>query len=280
MKPLLDSLRENYNSFSKGKKKIADYLLVDYDKAAFMTAAHLGEEVGISESTVVRFASELGFSGYPEFQRYLQQLVVNRLTTVQRAGMAAGMKRGEVLKRVLSNDAAVIMETIDLVSAEAFDAAVEAILKARKIYVLGLRSAMPLAQFLAYYLDFVCDDVMFINGAVQNLKERVMRLDERDVLIGISFPRYDAKTTDALCYARSRGACVIALTDRQDSPPAQNADIALLAKADMISYADSLAAPFSIINALLVAVGLSRNEEAAKRLQQLEDVWGMEGIYL
>lgn len=280
MEQLLDEIAERRDHLSKGQKRIADYILNAYEQAAFMTASKLGDTVGVSESTVVRFATVLGRDGYPALQSELQELIRNKLTTVQRVQMAASMQREDVIRTVMQKDMGDIRNTLDTVDYEQFSAAIDALLGARRIYVLGLRSAMPMAQFLSYYLDYICDGVMFINGAVQDLRERMVRLNEADVLIGISFPRYSARTVDAMRYAKSRGARVVALTDRCDSPAGKEADICLCAKSDMASFADSFVAPLSLMNAIIVALGLSRKDEAEKHLQQLEDVWGFEGVYL
>ena len=280
MERLLDEIVARRPKLSKGQKKIADYILKSYEQAAFMTANKLGETVGVSESTVVRFAAVMGRAGSPELQSELQELIRNKLTTVQRAQMTSGMQLSEVIHSVMTKDIQDIRATMETVDYLQYEAAIDALLNARRIYVLGLRSAMPMAQFLSYYLDYVCDGVMFINGAVQDLRERMVRLNEKDVLIGISFPRYSARTVDAMRYARSRGAKVIALTDREDSPAGKIADYCLCAKSDMASFADSFVAPLSLINALIVGMGLSRKDEAEKHLQQLEDVWGFEGVYL
>lgn len=280
MTALFELIKEKYPTLSKGKRLLADYIMSAYEQAAFMAAAALGKKVGVSESTVVRFASELGLKGYPELQQKLREMLKSRLTTVQRADMAVGMARTDALKSVLTEDALDIRDTLDGMDIEAFDKAVEAILSARRIYVLGLRSAMPLAQFLSYYLDFVCDNVMFINGAVQDIQERMVRLEKGDMLIAISFPRYEAKTINTMREAHSRGATVLTLTDRADGPAAKAADLALFAKAGMVSFADSMTAPLSLINALIVAVGLSRPDEVKKRLMLLENVWREEETYL
>lgn len=280
MAALLEQIKEKYSKLSKGQKRLADFLQSSYEQAAFMTAATLGERVGVSESTVVRFAMVLGFDGYPQLQKQLRELLKSRLTTVQRADMAVGMNREEALKTVLTQDANAIRDTQQGVDELAFERAVEKILGARRVYVLGLRSAMPLAQLLSYYLDFVCDYVMFINGAVQDIRERMVRISSEDVLIGIGFPRYDAKTVAVMNRAKSRGIGVIALTDRTDGPVAEAADIVLCAKTSMVSFVDSLTAPLSVINALLVALGLSRPDEVKKHLQQLENVWDEEETYL
>lgn len=280
MEQLLRQIEERLPTLSKGQKRIAEYIVHSYEQAAFMTASKLGSTVGVSESTVVRFAFELGLDGYPALQSALQELIRYKLTTVQRAQMASGMQREDVLRNVMTKDMHDIRATLDLIDYDQFSGAIDALLSARRVYVLGLRSAMPMAQFLSYYLDYVCDNVMFINGAVQDLRERMVRICDKDVLVGISFPRYSARTVDAMRYAKSRGAQVVALTDKRESPVGLFADYTLCAKSDMASFADSLVAPLSLINALIVAVGLSRQDEAHRHLQTLEEVWGFEGVYM
>lgn len=280
MERLLDEIIARRPKLSKGQKKIADYILNSYEQAAFMTANRLGETVGVSESTVVRFAAVMGREGYPELQSELQELIRNKLTTVQRAQMTSGMKLREVIHSVMTKDIADIRTTMEMVDYQQYETAIDYLLNARRIYVLGLRSAMPMAQFLSYYLDYVCDGVMFINGAVQDLRERMVRLNEQDVLIGISFPRYSARTVDALRYARSRGAKVIALTDRLDSPAGRIADCSLCAKSDMASFADSFVAPLSLINALIVALSQCKRQQVSAYFAQMESIWDEYQVYL
>ncbi|MDO4564330.1 MAG: MurR/RpiR family transcriptional regulator [Clostridia bacterium] len=280
MKSLLETIEERRSGFSKGQRKLADYLKSNYEQAAFMTAYALGEAVGVSESTVVRFAAGLGFSGYPDFKAALRQLVMSSITTVQRAKMAAAIPREDVVDAVLSVDIASIENTKKLVDRDAFSAAADLILNARRVYVLGLRAAMPLAQFLAYYLDFIRGDVLFVNGAVRDVKDGLSRLEAEDLVIGVSFPRYDMRTIRAMGYAKAQGAAVVAITDGDNSPAAANASLALFAKTEMISFADSLCAPMSLINALLVAVGLSRRDETREHLEHLERIWDEEGVFV
>jgi DNA-binding MurR/RpiR family transcriptional regulator len=277
---LLDMIQQQYPSFSKGQKRIADFLVNSYDDAAFMTAAKLGERVGVSESTVVRFAYSLGLDGYPALQEELQELIRHRLTSVQRIRLAANIPQQEVLKTVLTSDMNNIRATIEMLDNDSFQGAIDAILKARRIYVLGIRSAMALAQFFTYYLDYVCDNVMFVNGAVQDIHERMLRIGQDDVCVGISFPRYSARTVDAMKYAKSKGATLISLTDQVTSPLALISDFNLCARSDMASFADSLVAPMSLMNAIIVAVGLARKDEAYQHLTQLENIWHAEGVYL
>ena len=251
-----------------------------YDDAAFMTAARLGETVGVSESTVVRFAYAIGLDGYPALQEELQELIRHRLTSVQRIRLAASIPQDDILRRVLTDDINNIRATIDMIDNESFRCAIEAVLGARRIYVLGIRSAMSLAQFMTYYLDYVCDNVMFVNGAVQDIYERMVRLGPEDVCIGISFPRYSVRTIDAMRYAKMRGATVISLTDVPNSPSTRYADYVLCARSNMASFADSLVAPLSLINAIIVAIGLARRDEASYHLSQLEKIWSEEGVYM
>lgn len=277
---LLDTIADNYQQFSKGQKRIAEYIMHSYDDAALMTAARLGETVGVSESTVVRFAYAIGLDGYPALQEELQELIRHRLTSVQRIRLAASIPQDDILRRVLTDDINNIRATIDMIDNESFRCAIEAVLGARRIYVLGIRSAMSLAQFMTYYLDYVCDNVMFVNGAVQDIYERMVRLGPEDVCIGISFPRYSVRTIDAMRYAKMRGATVISLTDVPNSPSTRYADYVLCARSNMASFADSLVAPLSLINAIIVAIGLARRDEASYHLSQLEKIWSEEGVYM
>lgn len=280
MEGLLKTIEDNRSLFSKGQKRIADYIVHSYDEAAFMTAAKLGDTVGVSESTVVRFAYSLGLDGYPALQEALQELIRHRLTSVQRIRLAASIPQDEMLRTVLTSDMNNIRATIEMIDNDSFRGAINAILHARRIYVLGIRSAMSLAQFLTYYLDFVCDNVMFVNGAVQDIYERMVRLGPEDVCFGISFPRYSVRTIDAMRYAKAQGATVISLTDLPTSPSAAFADFTLCARSDMASFADSLVAPLSLINAIIAAIGLARQDEAYQHLTQLEQIWSAEGVYM
>lgn len=280
MEGLMKCIEDHRPEFSKGQKRIADYILRSYDEAAFMTAAKLGDTVGVSESTVVRFAYSLGLDGYPALQEALQEMIRHRLTSVQRIRLAATIPQDEMLRKVLTSDMNNIRATIDMIDNDTFKNAIEAILGARRIYVLGVRSSLALAQFLSYYLDFVCDNVVFINGAVQDTFERMVRLGPEDVCFGISFPRYSVRAVEAMRYAKKQGATVISLTDLPTSPSAEFADYVLCARSDMASFADSLVAPLSLINAIISAVGLARQEQAYQHLDRLEQIWSAEGVYL
>ncbi|MDR0898277.1 MAG: MurR/RpiR family transcriptional regulator [Oscillospiraceae bacterium] len=280
MQDLIRRLNQTGKRLSKGHRRIAEYIMQHYDKAVFMTASCLGDKVGVSESTVVRFADALGYEGYPQLQRALQELVRHRLTAVQRFEMASDMPPEQVLQTVLKADRNNIRATIEEVDVAAFDRAVERIVAAQSIYVMGVRSAAPLAQFFGYYLHFVFDNVHVASAGVIDVMEQISRIGEKDVLIGISFPRYSTRTVDAMAYARSRGAQVIAITDGPMSPLRDVSTECLTARTDMASFVDSLAAPLSLINALIVAIGLHRREELAEHFRQLEEIWQRNHIYL
>lgn len=280
MNNLLNEIQKRLPAFSKGQQRIANFIISSYEQAAFMTAAKLGETVGVSESTVVRFAYALDLDGYPALQDRMQEMVLGRLTSVQRAQLASGIKRNEVFKTVLNTDMNSIRTTMEMADEGQFEEAVDTILRARKVYVLGLRSAMPLAMFLAYYLDYICGNVVTFSANLQDLRETMIRMDDRDVLICISFPRYSTRTAEAMAYAKSRGAKTVALTDKLDSPIGTMADVVLLAKSDMASFADSLTAPLSVINAIIVAAGLQSESEVQEHLRELENVWNRDQVYL
>lgn len=280
MNNLLNEIQRRLPTLSKGQQRIANYIVASYEQAAFMTAARLGETVGVSESTVVRFAYALGLDGYPALQDRMQEMVLGRLTSVQRAQLASGIKKSEVLRTVLNTDMNSIRTTLEMADEDQFDRAVETILQARKVYVLGLRSAMPLAMFLTYYLDYICGNVITFSANIQDLRETMVRMDDRDAFICISFPRYSSRTAEAMAYAKARGARTIALTDKQDSPIGVMADVVLLAKSDMASFADSLTAPLSVINAIIVAAGLQSEKEVQEHLRELENVWNRDQVYL
>lgn len=277
----MDTIQEQYAGFSKGQKAIADYILQHYDKAAFMTAARLGQTVGVSESTVVRFVVELGFEGYPELKKELQRLIRNKLTSLQRMQVTEDKVRDSgVLRSVLTSDMLNISETLQQLDPAAFDQAVEKLLEARNIYIIGVRSAGTLASFLSYNLNLAFDNIRQVdaNGASE-MFEQILRVDEKDVVIGISFPRYSKRTVRALNFASDRGATVIALTDSITSPLAPYASILLIAQSDMASYVDSLVAPMSLINALIVGVTLKKRNEVEQVFLELEQIWEEYKVY-
>ncbi|MEL7608173.1 MAG: MurR/RpiR family transcriptional regulator [Bacillota bacterium] len=278
---LLTKLNQRYRSLSKGQKQLATYILGNYDKAAFITASQMGRMVGVSESTVVRFAYALGYDGYPELQKSLQELIRNKLTSVQRIQLSsAEMDQANILKSVLKADMQNIRSTIETIDNVAFNAAIDVLLEAENVYIIGFRSASPLAQFLAYYLNFVRGNIILVNAFIGDAYEQMIRIGPKDVCVGISFPRYSTRTLDAMSFAKNHSASIIALTDGHASPLAQMADFALIARSDMASFADSLVAPLSLINAVLVAAGLRCKDEISDRFDQLESIWGMQRVYL
>ena len=277
---LLVRLNKNYKTLSKGQKQLAAYITENYDRAAFITASKMGSIVGVSESTVVRFAYALGYDGYPELQKSLQELIRNKLTSVQRIQLTGDLQPNDVLRSVLKSDVSNIRATIDSIDNASFNAAINALLEAKKVYIVGLMSAAPLAQFLAYYLGFVMDNVVMVSGAMGNIYEDLFRISSEDVCIGISFPRYSNRTIDALDFARGKDATIIAITDSVSSPIAEKAEHALIARSDMAGFADSLVAPLSLINAIIVACSLRRREQVSNTLSQLEGIWGSHGVYV
>lgn len=277
---LLVRLSKNYKTLSKGQKQLAAYITENYDRAAFITASKMGRIVGVSESTVVRFAYALGYDGYPELQKSLQELIRNKLTSVQRIQLTGDLQPNDVLRSVLKSDVSNIRATIDSIDNASFNAAINALLEAKKVYIVGLMSAAPLAQFLAYYLGFVMDNVVMVSGAMGNIYEDMFRISSEDVCIGISFPRYSNRTIDALDFARGKDATIIAITDSVSSPIAEKAEHALIARSDMAGFADSLVAPLSLINAIIVACSLRRREQVSDTLSQLEGIWGSHGVYV
>lgn len=267
--------------FSKGQKQIANYILAHYEKAAYMTASKLGGLVGVSESTVVRFAIELGFDGYPELQRSLQELIRTKLTSFQRIEVANNlMGDGDILEKVLNSDAERIRHTLDTIDRDAFNTAVDKILSARHIYIIGVRSSASLASFLSQNFQMIFDNVHFVQTTSgSEMFERIMRIGPGDVMIGISFPRYSKRTINAVEYAREAGADIIAITDSTLSPIAQYADELLTAQSDMVSFVDSLAAPLSLINAMIAAVSMKKQEELNVLFRRLERIWDEYDVY-
>ena len=280
MEDMISHLNLSGKRLSKSHRRIAQYIVEHYDKAVFMTASALGQSVGVSESTVVRFASAMGYDGYPHLQRSLQELVSHRLTANQRFEMSSALEPDDALNVVLKGDMQNLRETLEDLDPKTFRAVVQKLLTARSIYVMGLRSAAPLAQFMGYYLNYIFDNVHLVSSGVTDVFEEIARISKDDVLIGISFPRYSSRTLDAMRFARGLGANVIAITDGPMSPLHQESDLCLTARTDMATFVDSLAAPLSLINALLVALGLSRKDELTHHLKQLETIWDTYSLYL
>lgn len=278
---LLTRIDLQMNTFSKGQKRIAAYIEERYDKAAFMTASKLGDTVGVSESTVVRFATELGYDGYPKLQKAMQEMIRDKLTSVQRIEVTSSrIGSGSVLESVLNQDIDKIRRTLEETSRADFKNAVQAIVKAKRIYIFGVRSTASLAQFLGYYFQLMFDNVRIITTTSHNQTyEQLFRISKDDVMIGISFPRYSTMAVDAMNFARDRGASVVAITDSMVSPLVNAADDILLARSDMASIVDSVVAPLSLINALIVATVLEKKEEVTNTFQKLEQVWNSQDIY-
>lgn len=276
---LVERLNLSGKKLSKSHRRIADYIVAHYDKAVFMTASALGEAVNVSESTVVRFAMAMGYPGYPELQHSLQELARHRLTASQRFGRAYDLSEEDVLPTVIRADMQNIRRTVEQLNARDFDEVVRRLLEADTIYVLGLRSAAPLAQFFSYYLHFIFDDVRQAASESGDVFQTIARIRKTDVLVGISFPRYSTRTLEAMRFAHESGAQVIGLTDGPMSPLHREADICLSARTDMVSFADSLVAPLSVINALLAALALKKREELNRRLEKLEGIWDAYSVY-
>lgn len=277
----LTMLQSNLPGFSKGQRAIARYITESYDQAAFMTANRLGKTVGVSESTVVRFAMELGFDGYPAMQKALQEMVVNRLTSVQRIGVAnSRIGKQDILTSVIHSDMEKLRQTAEIVSRSDFLSAVDEILKARKVYIIGVRSTAPLANFLGYYLAQMLDNVQIVTtSGTSAVFEQIISADERDTVVAFSFPRYSTSTAQGARYCRSKGAKIIGITDSSASPLGRNCDYVLLAKSDMISLVDSLTAPLSIVNALIVAIASRKEQELSSKFEELERLWEEHHVY-
>lgn len=278
---LSNRINEAYGSLSKGQKLLATYITDNYDKAVFLTAAKLGEVVGVSESTVVRFATHLGYKGYPQFQRALEELVRNKLNSVQRMEVTYGrISQSEILGTVLQSDADRIKETISMIDGNVFEIAVDTVLHAKRIYIVGIRSCAPLASFLAFYLNMMFDDVHLLStNNSSELFEQMVRICQDDVIIGISFPRYSMRTLKAMEFANNRNAKVITITDSVHSPMNLYSSCNLIAKSDMASIVDSLVAPLSVINALIVALCMKKQGEVVQTLEMLENIWDEYQVY-
>ena len=274
-------IEEGMPTFSKGQKRIAGYILEHYDKAAYMTASKMGALVGVSESTVVRFAIELGFEGYPEMQKSLQELIRMKLTSVQRVEVTNSLiGEGDVLEKILVSDAEKIRRTLEEIDHDAFEAAVDKIVAAEKIYIIGVRSSSSLAGFLNFNFRMMFDNVKFVQTTSgSEMFEQIMSINENDVMIAISFPRYSKRIVNAVEYAHNAGADVISLTDSHQSPIAGLADQLILARSDLVSFVDSLVAPLSIINAIIVAVSRKKMDDIRVRFDKLEKIWDEYEVY-
>ena len=279
---IVTRMNQNFAQMSKSHKKIASYIMDHYDTAVFMTAATLGKEIGISESTVVRFAAGLGYDGYPKFQKALEEWVKSKWNSLQQMGAKYGnSSQSEILTSVIRADREKMEDTIHNLDPAAFETAVSSILEAKHVYVIGLRSCEPLASFLSFYLSMIRGDVMQLKTtSTTELFEQMIRVSDEDVVIGISFPRYSMRTLKAMEFANDRNAKVITITDSVHSPMNLYSSCNLLARSDMVSIVDSLVAPLSVINALVVALCVKAPEQASKNLKDLEEVWANYQVYL
>ena len=278
---LTNRINSNFSRMSKSHKLLATYITDNYDKAVFLTAEKLGEVVGISESTVVRFAMRLGYHGYPEFQKALEEMVRQKLNSLQRMEVTYGrISQSEILETVLNSDAEKIRSTLDQIDPGAFDLALDTILNAKHIYIIGIRSCAPLAAFLTFYFNLIFDHVTLLStSSSSELFEQMIRISEKDVIIGISFPRYSMRTLKALEFASSRNAKVITLTDSVYSPMNLYSSCNLIAHSDMASIVDSLVAPLSVINALIVALCMKKQRSVSRTLETLEEIWDEYQVY-
>ncbi len=278
---LIQRIRKSMPRLSKGQKLIANYILEHYEKAVFLTAAKLGTIVGVSESTVVRFANELGYDGYPKFQQALEELVKSKLTAMQRLEVTTDrIDTRHVLKSVLQTDEEKIRYTLENIDEAIFEKAVDEIIKAKTIYILGVRSCAGLATFLGFYLNIIFDNVKVVNtNSISEMFEIIHRIDKDDVIIGLSFPRYSKRILKALEFAQTRQAKVIAITDSKLSPIARYATHTLIGRSEMVSFVDSLVAPLSIINAIIVAISLRKKDEISANLESLEHIWMEYEVY-
>jgi DNA-binding MurR/RpiR family transcriptional regulator len=278
---LIKKIQFSMDKFSKGQKLIANYIVNHYDKAAFMTAAKLGEEVGVSESTVVRFANEIGYDGYPKLQKVLRELIKSKLTSVQRIEVTSNrINENNILKGVLQSDMDKIKITLEEVDQASFNNIVESILNAKKIYIIGVRSAAPLASFMSFYFNLIFDNIRLVHtSSVSEMFEQIIHATEGDVIIGISFPRYSKRTINAMKFGKDQGATVVAITDSIESPLAENSDYYVIARSDMASFVDSLVAPLSLINALIVAITMRRKQHVSETFERLEKMWDEYNVY-
>ncbi len=277
---LLARIREKFNKLSKGQKLIASYVMKNYDKVAFMTASKLGDKVGVSESTVVRFANALDYKGYPELQKELQELIKTKLTTVQRLELSTNYGDEGFFKKVMQADVDNIMKTIGEINTESFNKVVKNILEAKNVYVFGLRSSTVIVRYFSFYLNFILDNVRIVPSGINDIFDQLINISEDDVLIGITFPRYSKKTVEVMEFAKNKGATIVGISDSYFSPISEICDITLTAKSNMTSFIDSLVAPMSLINALIVALSMKEKKKVTHTLNELESTWEKYDIYI
>jgi DNA-binding MurR/RpiR family transcriptional regulator len=277
---VIKNIQDNYSRLSKGQKIIAEYMINQYDKAAFMTAASLGKKLNISESTVVRFANALGYSGYKELQRELQELIRNKLTTVQRLNLSENYSKNEhSIAKVMEKDVENLRKTLSEVDFDKFYNAVEMTLKAKNVYIMGLRSSSFLSGYMAFYMNFIFDNVKLVQPGANDIFEQLAKATKEDIIICLTYPRYSKRTLEALEYSKSKGCRVVSFTDSLISPASDKSDITIIARSDMLSFVDSLVAPMSLINAFIIALGSEKREDITPYFEELEQVWKKYSIY-
>jgi DNA-binding MurR/RpiR family transcriptional regulator len=277
---LIKLIQQSFPRLSKGQRLIAEYIMSHYEKAAFMTAGKLGEMVGVSESTVVRFAIALGFDGYPILQKALQEMIKTKLTTVQRIEMTSDLvNENDMVRKVLKSDIENIRRTLEEMDTAVFYEVIDRIMEARNVYILGLRSSMVLADFLGYYLNLILDNVRVVSQGINEIYEQLFNVREGDLVIAISFPRYSRRTVEAINFVKRQGADILAITDGPLSPLLNYADYTLFARSNMASIVDSLVAPMSLINALIISVSMREKEKAMDIFSRLEEIWGQYHTY-
>lgn len=278
---LIKVIQKEYSRLSKGHRLIAEYLINHYDIAAFMTAASLGETVGVSESTVVRFANVLGYEGYRELQKELQELVKSKLTTVQRISLSSDFNNLEnYMREVMKKDIQNIENILKEIDFNVFQKSLDITLKAQQVYILGLRSSSFLAGYLGFYLNFLLDNVKIVTAGPNDVFEQLLKVTEKDVIIGISYPRYSRRTLEALSYAKEKGCKILTITDSLMSPATQYSDYTLVASSNMFSFVDSLVAPMSLINAFIVALGTKKGKQITNYFEDLETIWKKHDVYI
>lgn len=277
---MIKRIQDNYARLSKSQKLIAEYLINHYDKAAFMTSKDIASNLNISESTVVRFANALGYNGYPELKTALQEFIKSKLTTLQRLEITKETDETKLLTNVLQSDMESIKQTLIEINVETFKRVVNNILEAKKIYIIGLRTSAVIAEYLGFYLNLLRDDIIIVKRGLSDLFEQILRVNEDDLVIGIGFPRYSKRTIDILKYAKSQNARIVAITDSLISPLSHVADEILIAKNNIISFVDSLVAPLSLVNALVIAVGMKDKSRIMDTFERLENMWKEHEVYL
>ncbi len=277
---VIKNIQDSYSSLSKGQRIIAEYMINHYDKAAFMTAASLGKILNISESTVVRFANALGYTGYKELQKELQELIRNKLTTVQRINLSGEFNsNGSTYSKVIEKDIENMKKTLTELDPNSFSQAIEKTIKAKQIYIMGLRSSSFLSGYLSFYLNFIFDNIRTIAPGANDIFEQIAKASKDDVIICITYPRYSKRTLEALEYAKAKGCQIISFTDSLISPASNRSDVTIIARSDMISFVDSLVAPMSLINAFIIALGNEKKDTIKPYFEELEDVWKKYSIY-